>query len=310
MARQWVVHPPADSVRAFNRFYTKQIGLLRKGYLDSPFSLTEVRVLYELTHRKHRIAAEISKELDLDAGYLSRLLAKFEKRGLIARKASGTDARQSHLSLTARGRQAFAPLEVKTQKQVDTMLGKLSGADQKRLVDAMHNIEQLLGGPTESRNSYILRSHQPGDMGWVVHRHGAFYAAEYGWDERFEALTAEIVAKFILKVDPKRERCWMAEQDGAILGSVFLVKKSERIAKLRLLLVEPSARGLGIGKRLVNECIKFARETGYRKITLWTQSNLYAARHIYKTAGFRLMQQEPVTQFGHEMTSETWDLQL
>jgi DNA-binding MarR family transcriptional regulator/GNAT superfamily N-acetyltransferase len=304
------MHRPADSVRAFNRFYTKQIGLLRKGYLDSPFSLTEVRVLYELAHRKHPIAAEISKELDLDAGYLSRLLAKFQKRGLIARKASGTDARQSHLSLTARGRQAFARLEVKTQKQVDTMLGKLSGADQKRLVDAMHTIEKLLGAQPELGNSYVLRSHQPGDMGWVVHRHGAFYAAEYGWDQSFEALTAQIVAKFIQNFDPKRERCWIVEQDGAILGSVFLVKKSDRIAKLRLLLVEPSARGLGLGKRLVNECIEFARETGYRKITLWTQSNLYAARHIYKTAGFQLTTKEPVMQFGHQMTSETWDLEL
>jgi DNA-binding MarR family transcriptional regulator/GNAT superfamily N-acetyltransferase len=304
------MHRPADSVRGFNRFYTKQIGLLRKGYLDSPFSLTEVRVLYELVHRKHPIAAEISKELDLDAGYLSRVLAKFEKRGLIARKASGADARQSHLSLTARGRQAFAPLEVKTQKQVDAMLDKLSEAEQQRLVGAMHTIEKLLGAPPEPKTSYVLRSHRPGDMGWVVHRHGAFYAAEYGWDESFEALTAQIVAKFIQNFDPKRERCWIAEQDGAILGSVFLVKKSDRIAKLRLLLVEPAARGLGIGKRLVNECIKFAREAGYREITLWTQSNLYAARHIYKTAGFRLTKKERVKQFGHQMTSETWDLTL
>ncbi len=304
------MHPAADSVRAFNRFYTKQIGLLRKGYLDSPFSLAEVRVLYELAHRKNPIAAEISKELDLDAGYLSRLLAKFEKRGLIARKASGTDARQSHLSLTARGRQAFAPLEVKTQKQVDSMLAKLPGADQQRLVDAMHTIEKLLGAQPEPTNSYILRSHRPGDMGWVVHRHGAFYAAEYGWDESFEALTAQIVAKFIQNFDPQRERCWIAEQHGAILGFVFLVKKSDRIAKLRLLLVEPSARGLGIGKRLVDECIQFARETGYRKITLWTQSNLLAARHIYKTAGFRLVNEERVKQFGHDMTSEIWDLKL
>jgi GNAT superfamily N-acetyltransferase len=238
------------------------------------------------------------------------VLAKFEKRGLIARKASGTDARQSHLSLTPRGRQAFAPLEVKTQKQVDTILGKLSGADQQRLVEAMHTIEKLLGQPAEQGNSYLLRSHRPGDMGWVVHRHGAFYAAEYGWDQRFEALTAEIVAKFILNFDPQRERCWIAEQDGAIIGSVFLVKKSDRIAKLRLLLVEASARGLGIGKRLVNDSIQFARETGYRQITLWTQSNLYAARHIYKTAGFRLTKKERVKQFGHEMTSETWDLKL
>lgn len=300
----------ADSVRGFNRFYTKQIGLLRKGYLDSPFSLAEVRVLYELVHRKHSIAAEISKELDLDAGYLSRLLAKFEKGGLIARKASAADARQSHLSLTARGRQAFSPLEVKTNQQAAAMLGKLSGADQKRLVDAMRTIEKLLGAQPKLKAAYVLRSHQPGDMGWVVHRHGALYASEYGWDKSFEALTAEIVAKFIQKFDPKRERCWIAEQDGAILGCVFLVKKSDRVAKLRLLLVEPSARGLGIGKRLVDECVGFARAAGYRKMTLWTQSNLYAARNIYQSVGFRLVKKEAVRQFGYEMISETWDLKL
>jgi DNA-binding MarR family transcriptional regulator/GNAT superfamily N-acetyltransferase len=299
-----------DSVRGFNRFYTKQIGVLRKGYLDSPFSLAEGRVLYELVHRKHPIATELAKALDLDAGYLSRVLAKFERRGLIARKPSGTDARQSHLSLTARGRQAFAPLEAKSQKHAAAMLSKLSSGDQKRLVDAMHTIEKLLGAQPEPELPYVLRAHRPGDMGWVIHRHGAFYAAEFGWDESFEALTAEIVAKFIQNFDPKKERCWIAERDGAILGSVFLVKKSARIAKLRLLLVEPSARGLGIGKRLVDECIGFAREAGYRKMTLWTQSNLYAARHIYQKAGFRLMKKWQVKQFGHEMMSETWELKL
>jgi DNA-binding MarR family transcriptional regulator/N-acetylglutamate synthase-like GNAT family acetyltransferase len=301
---------PADSVRSFNRFYTKQIGVLRKGYLDSPYSLAEGRVLYELSHRKHPIARELAKELDLDPGYLSRLLAKFEKRGLIVRKPSGTDARQSHLSLTKRGRQAFAPLEAKSQDQAASMLSKLSLADQSRLVEAMHTIERLLGVQPKANRPYVLRSHQPGDMGWVVHRHGALYAAEYGWDASFEALTAKIVAKFLHNFDTKRERCWIAEQDGAILGCVFLVKKSDRIAKLRLLLLEPSARGLGLGKRLVNECIGFAREVGYRKITLWTQSNLYAARGIYEKAGFKLVKSEPVRQFGFEMISETWDLKL
>jgi DNA-binding MarR family transcriptional regulator/N-acetylglutamate synthase-like GNAT family acetyltransferase len=304
------MHPHADSVRGFNRFYTKQIGLLRKGYLDSAFSLAEVRVLYELVHKKHPIAADIAKELDLDAGYLSRLLAKFEKRGLISRKASGIDGRQSHLLLTKRGRQAFAPLEVKTERQVAAMLNDLGPADQQRLVDAMHTIEQLLGAQPQPERPYTLRTHRPGDMGWVVHRHGALYAAEYGWNESFEGLTAEIVAKFIQNFDPKRERCWIAERDGAILGCIFLVKKSDQVAKLRLLLVEPSARGLGLGKRLVDECIRFAREAGYRKMTLWTQSNLYAARHIYASAGFRLVKQEPATQFGYEMMTETWELKL
>jgi DNA-binding MarR family transcriptional regulator/GNAT superfamily N-acetyltransferase len=304
------MHPHVDSVRGFNRFYTKQIGVLRKGYLDSPFSLAEGRVLYELVHREHPIATELSRALDLDAGYLSRVLAKFERRGLIARKPSGTDARQSHLSLTARGRQVFAPLEAKSQAHATAMLSKLSGQDQKRLVDAMHTIERLLSAEPEPEHPYVLRAHRPGDMGWVIHRHGALYAAEFGWDESFEALTAEIVAKFIRNFDPKKERCWIAERDGAILGCVFLVKKSARIAKLRLLLLEPSARGLGIGKRLVDECISFARDVGYRKMTLWTQSDLRAARHIYERAGFRLMKKWPVKQFGREMMSETWELTL
>jgi DNA-binding MarR family transcriptional regulator/N-acetylglutamate synthase-like GNAT family acetyltransferase len=302
--------PHTDSVRRFNRFYTKQIGVLRKGYLDSAFSLAEGRVLYEIAHRDRPIAAELSKDLDLDPGYLSRLLAKFEKQGLLARKASGNDARQSHLSLNASGRQAFAPLEARSQKQASTMLSKLSAADQQRLVDAMQTIERLLGAEPQATAHYSLRDPQPGDLGWVVQLHGAFYAAEYGWDESFEALTAEIVAKFVQNFDAKRERCWIAERDGANLGCVFLVKKSNQVAKLRLLLVDPSAHGLGIGKRLVGECIRFAREAGYRKMTLWTQSNLVAARGIYKNAGFRLVKQWPVTQFGHKMTSETWDLKL
>jgi DNA-binding MarR family transcriptional regulator/GNAT superfamily N-acetyltransferase len=301
---------PISAVRGFNRFYTKQIGLLRKGYLESPFSLTEVRVLYELAHREHPIATELANELELDAGYLSRLLRSFEKRGLIARKSSETDARQNFLSLTKKGCKAFAPLETKSQKETAAMLTKLSEAEQDRLVEAMHSIEELLGSKPDQKTPYVLRSHRPGDMGWVVHRHGALYAREYGWDERFEALVAGIVAKFIQNFDPKRERCWIAEQDGAIAGSIFLVRKSDRVAKLRLLLVEPSARGLGIGNRLVEECIGFARQAGYRRITLWTQSNLYAARHIYEKAGFRLVKTEPHRDFGYDLESETWDLRL
>jgi DNA-binding MarR family transcriptional regulator/GNAT superfamily N-acetyltransferase len=297
------------SVRSFNRFYTKQIGLLRKGYLDSPFSLAEVRVLYEVAHRTSPIASQISKELDLDAGYLSRVLANFEKRGLISRKP-GSDARQSHLSLTARGRRAFTALEDKTQTHAGQMLAKLSDADRNRLVDAMRTIQRLLGGQTEPNRSYVLRPHQPGDIGWVIHRHGALYAAEQGWDERFEALVAQIAAKFVRNFDPRRERCWIAEQEGAILGSIFLVKKSARVAQLRMLLVEPSARGLGLGKRLVDECVRFAREAGYKKITLWTQSDLLAARGIYAKAGFRLVKRQPIRDFGAELVSETWDLDL
>lgn len=297
------------SVRSFNRFYTKQIGLLRKGYLDSPFSLAEVRVLYEVAHRTSPIASQISKELDMDAGYLSRVLANFEKRGLISRKP-GSDARQSHLSLTARGRRAFTALEDKTQTHAGQMLAKLSDADRNRLLDAMRTIQRLLGGQTEPNRSYVLRPHQPGDIGWVIHRHGALYAAEQGWDERFEALVAQIAAKFVRNFDPRRERCWIAEQEGAILGSIFLVKKSARVAQLRMLLVEPSARGLGLGKRLVDECVRFAREAGYKKITLWTQSDLLAARGIYAKAGFRLVKRQPIRDFGAELVSETWDLDL
>ncbi len=298
------------SVRSFNRFYTKQIGVLRKGYLDSPFSLGELRVFYEMSRRKHPIAAELAKELGFDAGYLSRMLANFEKRGLIARSASSADARQSRLSLTKTGRRAFAPLDVKSEKEAAAMLSRLSGQEQERLVEAMQTIERLLGPRAEQKAPYILRSHRTGDIGWVIQRHAALYAAECGWDERFEALVAEIAAKFIQNFDPQRERCWIAEQDGANIGCVFLVKKSDRVGKLRMLLVEPSARGQGLGNHLVDECIRFAREVGYRKITLWTQSNLLAARRIYDRAGFRLVKQERKVSFGQDLISETWDLKL
>jgi DNA-binding MarR family transcriptional regulator/GNAT superfamily N-acetyltransferase len=302
-----------NAVRSFNRFYTRQIGLLGKGYLDSPFTLAEVRVLYELAHRGAPTAAEIAKALGLDAGYLSRMLLSFRKRGLLARKASEIDARQSHLSLTQRGREAFGALEAKTEAAVSKMIERLSPADQNRLTRAMETIESLLGERAESstpKTPYLLRAHQPGDMGWVIHRHGVLYAAEYGWDERFEALVAQIAAGFIQDFNAKRERCWIAERDGAIVGSVFLVKKSDRVAKLRLLLVEPSARGLGIGGRLVDECIRFARQAGYRKITLWTQSKLDAARHIYRKAGFRVTKREQHASFGFNLVAETWELTL
>jgi DNA-binding MarR family transcriptional regulator/GNAT superfamily N-acetyltransferase len=299
-----------DAVRRFNRFYTRQIGLLGAGYLDSPFTLAEVRVLYELAHRNMPAAAEIGKALGLDAGYLSRMLASFRKRGFLVRKASERDARQSHLSLTKRGRAAFGALEAKSEAGVSKMIGRLSAAEQSRLTGAMGTIESLLGEAAKPNSPYLLRAHQAGDMGWVIHRHGVLYAEEYGFDERFEALVAQIAAEFIQNFDVKRERCWIAERDGAIVGSVFLVKKSDRVAKLRLLLVEPSARGLGIGGRLVEECVRFARRAGYRKITLWTQSTLDAARHIYRKAGFRVVKRERHQSFGHKLTGETWELSL
>ena len=246
-----------DAVRRFNRFYTKQIGVLHEGLLGSPFSLTEVRVLYELAHREKPTATELGKELGLDPGYLSRILRGFKKRGLVDKTPSEADGRQSLLSLTARGRKTFAPLNARSSNEVAAMLSKLSMVEQSRLIEAMHTIEGLLGARPEQKAPFLLRPHQPGDMGWVVHRHGVLYAQEYGWDEQFEALVAEILAKFIKEFDPKRERCWIAERDDEIVGSVFLVKQSAKVAKLRLLLVEPKARGLGIGGRLVDECIRF-----------------------------------------------------
>ena len=297
-------------VRRFNRFYTRQIGLLQEGYLKSPFSLSEVRVLYELAHRERPTAAELGRDLGLDAGYLSRILRGFQKRGLLKRTQSEDDGRQSHLALTQRGQAAFAPLNTRSRDEIGAMVATLPAAEQNRLVLAMQAIEGILGAPPERKVPYLLRPQKPGDMGWVVHRHAALYAQEYGWDERFEAMVAGIVKKFIERYDPKRERCWIAEKDGEIVGSAFLVARSKTVAQLRLMLVEPKARGLGIGARLVDECVDFAREKGYRKITLWTNSILLAARHIYTKAGFRLVHKERHHSFGHALVGETWDLTL
>ena len=299
-----------DAMRRFNRFYTKQIGVLHEGLLGSQFSLTEVRVLYELAHREMPTATALAKELDLDSGYLSRILRRFETRRLVGKCASTTDGRQSLLSLTPRGRKVFAPLNARSHREVAAMLGPLSATEQRHLLSAMATIERLLGDRPAPQVPYLLRPHQPGDMGWIIHRHGALYAQEYGWDERFEALVAEIAAHFIQHLDPKCERCWIAERDGNIVGSVFLVKKSKTVAQLRLLLVEPMARGLGIGSRLVSECVHFARQVGFRKIVLWTNSVLHAARHIYEETGFRLVHQEPHHSFGHDLIGETWELKL
>jgi len=299
------------AVRGFNRFYTRQIGVLREGLLKSPFSLTEVRLLYEIAHRKYPSASELCQELGLDPGYVSRVLGKLERRGLVRRSASQSDARQSLFGLTAKGRGTFFALDARQSTEVAAMLRPLSTGGRSRLVQAMHAIENLLGARPEPKTPYVLRAHQPGDMGWVVHRHGVLYAQEYGYDERFEALVAEIAAKFIQHFDPKRERCWIAEKDGEIVGCVFLVKKSKTVAKLRLLLVEPSARGLGIGKRLVDECLRFARQVGYKKMVLWTQSELPAARHIYQQAGFRLLEEKPHRSWGRDdLVSQIWSVKL
>jgi DNA-binding MarR family transcriptional regulator/GNAT superfamily N-acetyltransferase len=298
------------AVRRFNRFYTGQIGLLQDRWLQSPFSLTEARVLYEVAKRARPTASEIGRELKLDRGYLSRILRRFRQNGLVRKTPSEKDGRSAFLSLTARGRAAFAPLDRRSGEQVAAMLNGIPPAEQKRVVSAMADIETLIGKTKAKERSYVLRPHKMGDMGWVVARHGALYAAEYGWDSRIEALTAEIVSTFLKNFDAKREACWIAEIDGEPVGSVFLVRETDDVARLRLLIVEPKARGLGIGKRLVDECIAFARSAGYAKITLWTHGVLTAARTIYQRAGFRLVKQWVHDEFGKPEASETWELVL
>ena len=297
-------------VRAFNRFYTRKLGVLDQQLLKSPFSLSEARVLYELAHREDAAAKEIGIELGLDPGYLSRIVQKFDEDGLITRKPLAADRRQYRLGLTAKGRQAFAKLDRSTHDDVAGMLAALPDGERRRLVGAMAEIERLLDTSGSWTSPAILREPGPGDMGWVVQSHGALYAGEYGFDSGFEALVAEIVAKFLTGFDAARERCWIAELDGAPVGSVFLVRGSDDVAKLRLLLVDPAGRGQGLGKRLVGECVAFARARGYRKITLWTQSILTAARKIYQEAGFALVASEPHRSFGQNLIGETWEMEL
>ena len=301
-----------DEVRRFNRFYTSRIGVLDEGLLDSPFSLTEVRVLYEIAHREGATAARLADDLRIDRGYLSRMLRRFETQGLLRRTTSADDGRASLLSLSAKGKRTFAALDARQDTEVASLLAPLAPAQQQRLVAAMGEIQGVLEatGAAKDRAAWMLRAPVPGDLGWVVHRHGTLYAQEYGYDERFEALVAGIVAEFVAGFDAARERCWIAERNGEIVGSVFLVRKSPTIAKLRLLYVEPSARGLGIGARLVDECIRFARQAGYRRLTLWTQSELTSARRIYEHAGFRRVGEKPHHSYGKDLVAETWELTL
>jgi DNA-binding MarR family transcriptional regulator/N-acetylglutamate synthase-like GNAT family acetyltransferase len=298
------------AVRQFNRFYTQRIGVLRNPFLESPFSLTEARVLFELGHRDQPAASEISRTLGLDPGYLSRILRGFSKSGLIAKQRSDQDGRQSLLSLTASGRKAVSLLDSRSDADVSAMLLRLDEAGQRRLVDAMQTAEMLLGERPEPKVPYLLRPPVPGDLGWVVARHGVRYGRDYGWNDRIEGLTAEIIAAFVANYDATRERCWIAEREGENVGCVLLVKKSERVAQLRLLLVEPQARGLGIGARLVAECERFARQAGYGKIMLWTHSILGAARHIYEQGGYRMVATDTHDTFGPMLTGETWELSL
>ena len=298
------------AVRRFNRFYTQRIGALRSPFLQSPFSLTEARVLFELGRSGQPAAAELARTLDLDPGYLSRILRNFARQGIVERRPSASDARQSLVSLTESGRKTVALLDARSQADVTAMLKQIGEAGQRRLVEAMRTIEGLLGGKPEAKVPYLLRPPAAGDFGWVVARHGVLYHREYGWNERLEGFTAEVVARFVAASDPQRERCWIAECEGENVGCVFLVKKSERVAQLRLLLVEPHARGLGIGARLVSECERFARQAGYGRIVLWTHSILVAARRIYQEAGYRLVASEPHDTLGPKLVGETWELTL
>ena len=309
-----------ETIRAFNRFYTRRIGVLHEGLLDSPYTLAESRLLWEFAHHENPTATDLAHALDLDAGYLSRLLRSFKERGLIKSTRSSTDARHVHLSLTAAGRKAFAPLNSRSCEQVAGLLDALPEAAQQQLLQAMGTIEHLLGdkAPQHGAPPYLLRPHRPGDIGWVIARHGALYAQEYHWDMRFEALVARIAADFVDRFEPAREACWMAEREGSNVGCVFLVQARDEssheplpgVAQLRMLLVEPTARGLGIGARLVDECERFARLVGYRKITLWTNSLLYAARGIYQKAGYALVASESHHSFGHDLVGETWQKEL
>ena len=298
------------AVRAFTRFYTGKLGVLDQRLLKSPFSLSEARVLYELANRDSPAAKEIGIELGLDPGYLSRILQKFCDDGLITRKPLPADRRQYRLGLTAKGRQAFAKLDRSSHDDVADMLAALPPGCGRELIAAMATIERLLGSSGAAPQPAILRDPRPGDMGWVVQSHGALYAAEYRFDTTFEGLVAKITAEFLGAFDAARERCWIAELGGVPVGSVFLVKGSDEVAKLRLLLVDPAGRGQRLGRRLVGECIAFARACGYRKITLWTQSILVEARKIYQDAGFVPVGSEPHRSFGQSLIGETWELEL
>jgi DNA-binding MarR family transcriptional regulator/GNAT superfamily N-acetyltransferase len=301
------------AIRGFNRFYTARIGVLQDGLLDSPFSLPEARLLYELGHSDRTTATTLGRDLALDAGYLSRLLQGLEKRGLVHRTPSPEDRRQNLLSLTAAGRQALQPLEQRAKAEVATLLKPLSEARQRALLAAMETIAASLRPPAHppaAPAGFCLRLHRIGDMGWVASRHGALYAEEYGWNGEFEAFVANLVAKFVTRFDPARERCWIAEIDGEPVGSAFLIRHSKTVAQLRMLFVEPHARGLGIGQALVDQCVRFARQNGYRKLILWTNRGLDAAKHLYEAAGFRLVHEEAHRSFGKRLVGQNWALDL
>ncbi|MEH2591728.1 bifunctional helix-turn-helix transcriptional regulator/GNAT family N-acetyltransferase [Bradyrhizobium sp. AZCC 1721] len=298
------------AVRAFNRFYTRKLGIIEPKLLHSPFTLQEARIIYEIAHRPACTATDLTRDLGLDPGFLSRTLQALQRRQIVTRKPSKDDGRVNELSLTAKGRAASAELERRSREEVGSLLASLEDSQRAAVVQAMTTIEQALERPTAKPAAFLLRSHRPGDIGWVISSQAKAYAEEYGWDISYEALVAEICAQFIRNFDPSREHCWIAEAGGEPLGSIFLVKGSDDVAKLRLLLVEKKARGLGVGRALVEQCVRAAREKGYKKMTLWTQSILVAARGIYQAAGFRRVKEEPHHSFGVDLVGETWELDL
>lgn len=299
------------AVRRFNRFYTRQLGLLAESMLASPYSLSEARVIYELAHRPEIAASDLIRELGLDAGYLSRMLKKFEEQGLIRRTPAEEDARRAVITLTRKGHAEYAPLERASQEGNAAMLAKIAAPDRARLVTATKTIARLLGEPPATPEPFILRGLETGDAGWITHRQAVIYAQEYGWtDPRMEALVAEILTAFVRNFDPAHERAWIAERDGEVIGSVFITRASPGVAQLRLLYVEPSARGLGLGRRLVEECIRFSRAKGYKTLMLWTHDNLLPAIRVYQAAGFKLVKEERHDEFGHDVNGQIWEMAL
>ena len=304
------LHEGTARFRRFNRFYTKQIGLLSQGILKTRFPLIQARVLYELAQQKQTTASTLVDKLNIDPGYLSRILSNFEKKGLLRKHRSTTDSRQRILKLTNPGKKSFAELDERSRRVAEEMLLGLVDEDRHRLLHAMQTIETILDTQPKPSTPYLLRPHRPGDIGWIIHRHGVVYAEEYGFDETFEALVAEILVQFIHEHDPKREGLWIAEQEGERIGSVMIVDAGDQVAQLRLLLVEPKARGQSVGMRLIDECLNFSRRNRYRKIKLWTQSNLPQARHLYAKAGFERVSQSAHKSFGQDLIAEIWEMPL
>jgi DNA-binding MarR family transcriptional regulator/GNAT superfamily N-acetyltransferase len=298
------------AIRGFNRFYTRKLGLIEPKLLHSPFTLQEARILYEIRHRPACTATDLTRDLGLDPGFVSRTLQALQRREIVTRQPATHDGRVNELSLTATGRTAQAELERRSREEIGSLLASLDDTQRATVVNAMATIERTLEQPTQKPAAFLLRSHRPGDIGWVISSQAKAYAEEYGWDISYEALVAEICAQFIRNYDPSREHCWIAEAGGEPLGSIFLVKGSDDVAKLRLLLVEKKARGLGVGRALVDQCIRAAREKGYKEMTLWTQSILVAARNIYQDAGFKLVATEPHRSFGQSLIGETWEMGL